>query len=134
MKQYILIYLYFSVGAGGIYPQSESIKKDNSNEEKSKYKRISPGDIGYNSMRMWQGRSALSKFEEIVSSAYTVVTQKKNVDSIFFSYLFKTPKLMNLFWRNSQGLVDDTLNCKFRDLKIVKVNLPATKVEQTSIA
>jgi type I restriction enzyme S subunit len=123
-----------SVGASGIYPQADSIKKDTSNEDKSKYKRICIGDIGYNTMRMWQGRSALSQLEGIVSPAYTIVTPKKNADSLFFSYLFKTPKLMNLFWRNSQGLVDDTLNCKFKDFEIVKVNLPKTKEEQTAIS
>jgi type I restriction enzyme S subunit len=122
-----------SVGANGIYPQADSIKKDTSNEDKSKYKRICPGDIGYNTMRMWQGRSALSGLEGIVSPAYTIVIPKNNSNSIFFSYLFKTSKLMNLFWRNSQGLVDDTLNCKFKDFSIVKVCLPS-KGEQTAIA
>jgi len=123
-----------SIGQNGVYPQDESEKKDTSNEDKSKYKRICPGDIGYNTMRMWQGRSALSELEGIVSPAYTVVTPKKNSDSIFFSYLFKMPKMTNLFWRNSQGLVDDTLNCKFKDFSIVKTMLPPTKEEQTAIA
>jgi len=123
-----------SIGQNGVYPQDESVKKDTSNEDKSKYKRICPGDIGYNTMRMWQGRSALSELEGIVSPAYTVVTPKKNADSIFFSYLFKMPKMTNLFWRNSQGLVDDTLNCKFKDFSIVKVKLPQAKEEQTAIA
>jgi type I restriction enzyme S subunit len=123
-----------SIGQNGVYPQDESIKKDTSNEDKSKYKRICPGDIGYNTMRMWQGRSALSDLEGIVSPAYTVVTPKKDADSLFFSYLFKMPKMTNLFWRNSQGLVDDTLNCKFKDFSIVKVVLPQTIEEQTAIA
>lgn len=123
-----------SIGQNGVYPQDESVKKDTSNEDKSKYKRICPGDIGYNTMRMWQGRSALSELEGIVSPAYTVVTPKKNADSVFFSYLFKVPKMTNLFWRNSQGLVDDTLNCKFKDFSIVKVMLPETKEEQSAIA
>lgn len=123
-----------SIGQNGVYPQDESIKKDTSNDDKSKYKRICPGDIGYNTMRMWQGRSALSELEGIVSPAYTVLTAKNNADSLFFSYLFKTPKMTNLFWRNSQGLVDDTLNCKFKDFSIIKVLLPHSKVEQTAIA
>jgi len=123
-----------SIGQNGVYPQDESVKKDTSNEDKSKYKRICPGDIGYNTMRMWQGRSALSELEGIVSPAYTIVTPKKNADSIFFSYLFKMPKMTNLFWRNSQGLVDDTLNCKFKDFSIVKVKLPQAKEEQSAIA
>ncbi|HCX77637.1 MAG TPA: restriction endonuclease subunit S [Algoriphagus sp.] len=123
-----------SIGQSGIYPQDESIKKDTSNADKSKYKRICPGDIGYNTMRMWQGRSALSDLEGIVSPAYTVISPKENADSQFFAYLFKTPKLTHLFWRNSQGLVDDTLNCKFKDFSIVKVVLPQTREEQTTIA
>jgi type I restriction enzyme S subunit len=123
-----------SIGLNGVYPQSNSEKKDTSNDDKSKYKRICPGDIGYNTMRMWQGRSALSTIEGIVSPAYTIVTPTENSDSEFFSYLFKSPKMMNLFWRNSQGLVDDTLNCKYKDFAIVKSKLPRSKKEQTEIA
>lgn len=122
-----------SIGQSGVYPQSESIKKDNSNEDKSKYRRICKGDIGYNTMRMWQGRSALSNLEGIVSPAYTVLKPKKEADSLFFSYLFKTPKLINSFYRNSQGLVEDTLNCKYKDFAIIKVTLPQ-KDEQIAIA
>jgi type I restriction enzyme S subunit len=122
-----------SIGQNGVYPQSESTKKDTSNEDKSKYKKICAGDIGYNTMRMWQGRSALSGLEGIVSPAYTVVTPKDTADSQFFAYLFKTPKATNLFWRNSQGLVNDTLNCKYKDFAIVKFVLPE-KEEQKAIA
>jgi len=122
-----------SIGQNGVYPQDESIKKDTSNADKSKYKRICKGDIGYNTMRMWQGRSALSELEGIVSPAYTILKPRQNADSLFFSYLFKTPKLINLFWRNSQGLVDDTLNCKYKDFSIIKAILP-NKAEQIAIA
>ncbi len=123
----------FSIGSMGVYPQSQSEKKDISNTNKSKYKRICPGDIGYNTMRMWQGRSALSSMEGIVSPAYTVVTPKKHQHSEFYAYLFKLPSVVNMFFQNSQGLVDDTLNCKFKDLAIVKVEVPEYK-EQIAIA
>lgn len=122
-----------SIGQSGVYPQDESVKKDTSNTDKSKYKRICKGDIGYNTMRMWQGRSALSELKGIVSPAYTVLKPRQNTNSLFFSYLFKTPKLINLFWRNSQGLVNDTLNCKYKDFSIVKTIIPE-KEEQTAIA
>jgi type I restriction enzyme S subunit len=122
-----------SVGQDGIYLQTNSDKKDISNDDKSKYKRICIGDIGYNTMRMWQGRSALSQLEGIISPAYTVVIPQKQANSLFFSYLFKSSKVMNLFWRNSQGLVDDTLNCKYKDFSLVKINLP-NREEQTVIA
>lgn len=119
-----------SVGQQGVYPQTESNKRDISNADKSKYKRIVPGDIGYNTMRMWQGRSALSGLEGIVSPAYTILIPREKVDSYFFSCLFKTKKLMHLFWRNSQGLVDDTLNCKYKDFSIIKISIPSFEEQQ----
>lgn len=122
-----------SIGSNGVYPQSQSEKRDTSNSDKGKYKRICPGDIGYNTMRMWQGRSALSSLEGIVSPAYTIVTPKKGQHSQFFAYLFKLPSVVNKFFRNSQGLVEDTLNCKFKDFAKVKVEVPEYE-EQVAIA
>lgn len=122
-----------SIGQEGVYPQKDSNKRDISNGDKSKYKRILPGDIGYNTMRMWQGRSALSSLEGIVSPAYTILKPKAEVNSYYFSLLFKTIKLTNLFWRNSQGLVDDTLNCKYKDFSIIKCNVPSFE-EQNAIS
>ena len=123
-----------SIGEQGVYPQTGSNKRDTSNSDKSKYKKICPNDIGYNTMRMWQGRNALSQLEGIVSPAYTIVTPKTNTLSKYFSYLFKTKKVIHLFFRNSQGLVSDTLNCKFKDFKIVKVLVPLNFNEQEAIS
>lgn len=123
-----------SIGADGVYPQSESNKKDNSNSDKSKYKRICLGDIGYNTMRMWQGRSAVSSLEGIVSPAYTIVTPQKGIDVNFMGYLFKLPETIHSFWRYSQGLVSDTLNCKFPSFALVKVKIPPTYKEQVAIS
>ena len=117
----------------GVILQSESDKKDTSNDDKSKYKRICPNDIGYNTMRMWQGRSALSAMEGIVSPAYTIVTPKVEVDPLFISELIKQPRAVYDFWTHSQGLVGDTLNCKFHDFSQVKVAIPSHP-EQKAIA
>ena len=120
-------------GDKGVIYQSESDKRDISNDDKSKYKRICPNDIGYNTMRMWQGRSALSSIEGIVSPAYTVVTPHKNVDVRFMAMLIQQPRVVYDFWTHSQGLVSDTLNCKYPDFCQVKVRIPS-KEEQTAIA
>ena len=120
-------------GDKGVIYQSESDKRDISNDDKSKYKRICPNDIGYNTMRMWQGRSALSNIEGIVSPAYTIVTPHKNVDVRFMAMLIQQPRVVYDFWTHSQGLVSDTLNCKYPDFCQVKVRIPS-KEEQTAIA
>ncbi len=54
----------------GIKKFSEIGRHDNSNDDKSKYKKVCIGDIAYNSMRMWQGASGYSPYEGIVSPAY----------------------------------------------------------------
>lgn len=117
----------------GVILQSESQKRDISNDDKSKYKRICINDIGYNTMRMWQGRSALSQMEGIVSPAYTIVTPNKDVHPLFMAMLCKQSRVIYDFWTHSQGLVSDTLNCKFKDFGTVKIIIP-TFAEQTAIA
>ncbi len=108
----------------GVIPRNDVNRKDTSNEDKSKYLRICPGDIGYNTMRMWQGVSALSSFEGIVSPAYTICTHSKDVYGEFMAYLFKTPYMIYQFYRYSQGLTSDTWNLKFRHFKEIKVLIP----------
>lgn len=117
----------------GVIFQAESDKRDISNDDKSKYKRICPNDIGYNTMRMWQGRCALSSLEGIVSPAYTIITPNKDVNPHYMEMLFKQPFTMYCFWTHSQGLVSDTLNCKFPDFSQIKVTIPSLK-EQNAIS
>lgn len=122
-----------SIGEDGVYPQSESNKKDTSNADKSKYKLIEVGDLGYNTMRLWQGRIALSDIKGIVSPAYTIIIpQTEKVNSKYFSYMFKMPFVVNKFYRNSQGMVSDTLTCRYNDFKKIKLSIPSLK-EQTAI-
>lgn len=117
----------------GVIPREELDLKDNSSEDKSKYLRICVGDIGYNTMRMWQGVSALSEHEGIVSPAYTILRPKQGVNAQYFAYLFKVNSIIFLFYRHSQGLVDDTRNLKYDSFKKIKVCYPSSVQEQESI-
>ncbi len=118
----------------GVIPRDDVGRKDTSNEDKSKYLRVCPGDIAYNTMRMWQGVSALSPHEGIVSPAYTVVRPKAQlIDAQFAAYLFKYRPVVFLFYRYSQGLVSDTWNLKFHHFSEIKVEIPELS-EQIAIA
>lgn len=118
----------------GVVKRNSLEKRDTSNDDKSKYLRICPGDIGYNTMRMWQGVSGLSEFEGLISPAYTICTPTKAIDGKFASYLFKYVPVIHLFHRYSQGLVDDTLNLKFPNFAKIEVKIPPTIEEQKRIA
>lgn len=117
----------------GIISRDDVGRKDTSSADKSKYLRVCPGDIAYNTMRMWQGVSALSSLEGIVSPAYTVLTPKSRTDSRFTAYLFKLPEMVHRFYRHSQGLVSDTWNLKYQQFAKIKVVVPCVD-EQTAIA
>jgi len=108
-------------------------RKDTSSSNKGKYLRICPGDIGYNTMRMWQGVNGLSQIEGIVSPAYTVVTPDDSLVPEFMALLFKFPPIVHLFYRYSQGLVSDTWNLKFRHFSEIHVRVPEMQ-EQEAIA
>ena len=121
-------------GTQGIIPRRELDLKDNSSEDKSKYLRVCVGDIGYNTMRMWQGVSAYSNYEGVVSPAYTILKPSLSINAKYFANLFKMPEIISLFYRFSQGLVDDTRNLKYENFKKIKVFYPPDIEEQTAIA
>lgn len=110
---------------GGVIDRDEVGRKDTSTEDKSKYKLILPGDIGYNTMRMWQGVSGLSALRGIISPAYTVVTPVPNrILGRYAAHLFKSRRMVFDFERYSQGLTSDTWNLKFPAFSKIKVFLP----------
>jgi type I restriction enzyme S subunit len=114
----------------GVIPRDDSNRKDTSNQDKSKYLRICPGDIGYNTMRMWQGVSALSSLEGIVSPAYTICIPGEKLYPQFVAFLFKMPFMIHRFYRYSQGLTSDTWNLKFHHFREVKMPLPSIEEQQ----
>ena len=118
-----------SVTESGIRYRDELDRRDSSNPDKSKYLRICPGDIGYNTMRMWQGRSALSPYEGIVSPAYTILKPNKLIDVRYMAYLFKFQPMIYTFYRYSQGLVSDTWSIKVSNL--CKNSYQNTRIRRT---
>lgn len=109
----------------GVIAQGSVGRKDTSNGSRAKYKRVVPGDIAYNTMRMWQGAAGLSSLDGLVSPAYTVLTPvEEQIDPRFAAHLFKTKKMMFLFQRHSQGLTSDTWNLKYPAFSKIEVQLP----------
>ena len=108
----------------GVVHACDSGKADSSSADKSHYKVVKIRDLAYNSMRMWQGACGASKFDGIVSPAYTVIVPNAESDSEFFEYTFKRPEVLRQFQRNSQGMTSDTWNLKFPLLKDICISCP----------
>ena len=77
----------------GVVKRSQIEGKDNSSEDKSNYKIVHMGDLVYNSMRMWQGANGISKYDGIVSPAYTVLKPNQEIEHGYFAALFKTTNI-----------------------------------------
>ena len=118
----------------GIKKFSELGRHDNSNEDKSKYKKVCIGDIAYNSMRMWQGASGYSPYNGIVSPAYTVLVANEDVNSKCIAYQFKLPRMIHAFQINSQGITSDNWNLKFPTLSDISIYISRSIDEQGKIA
>ena len=110
---------------GGVRRQVDTDKKDNSSEDKSNYKKVFPGDIVYNTMRMWQGASGVSPWAGIVSPAYTVIYPRHSENTTFWAYAFKHWRLVHEFQKLSQGLTSDTWNLKYPQLSDIHVREPS---------
>lgn len=94
---------------------------------------VREGDIAYNMMRMWQGASGLAHFDALVSPAYVVLEPTNEIDPIFASFLFKSARMIYLFWAYSYGLTSDRLRLYTADFSLIPVVLP-TLAEQRRIA
>jgi len=110
-----------------------SSKKDSSNQNKSAYKLVQPGDIAYNKMRAWQGAIGASLLRGIISPAYVVVRLRiSNALPSYYHYLFRTPQFAKEAERWSYGITSDMWSLRPEHFKMIYIPLPPP-AEQAAI-
>ena len=104
-------------------------------EDRTKYKRVRPGDLVYNMMRAWQGAFGAVRVNGMVSPAYITCRPKKNteIDSRYIEYLFRTPIAVEEMHRYSHGIADFRLRLYWPEFKNIRLCIPPIQ-EQTEIA
>jgi type I restriction enzyme, S subunit len=126
--------LSVTIGKGIIRQVDVDIKKDSSNEDKSKYKLINVGDIAYNKMRMWQGALGYSDYQGISSPAYVILKPKLKINPRFFHYMFRSGFYTNYSKRFSYGIVDDQLSLRYTHFKRMYSIVPPLGVQNRILA
>lgn len=126
--------LSVTIGRGVIRQTDVDIKKDSSNEDKSKYKLIKVGDIAYNKMRMWQGALGYSNYQGISSPAYVILKPKMKINPRFFHYMFRTSFYTNYSKRFSYGIVDNQLSLRYTDFKRMYSIVPPIEVQNSIVS
>lgn len=104
-------------------------------EDKTKYKRVYPGDFTYNMMRAWQGGMGAVRVEGMVSPAYVVAkpTGRVEIESRFIEALLRSPLGVEEINRYSYGIMDFRKRLYWPQFRMIKIALPDIK-EQRAIA
>ena len=101
--------------------------------DRSKYKRVQPGDIAYNMMRAWQGAFGTARVEGMVSPAYVTVRPVTEMDSRYYEYLMRSDSAAQEFEKYSRGITDFRLRLYYPEFSNIKVCVPPLS-EQKEIA
>ena len=96
-------------------------------------KKVHRHDVAYNMMRMWQGACGVAVEDCMASPAYVVLAPQVNVNSIFYGYLLKLPRYLQILASHSQGLTLDRLRLYYRDFAEILLPHPSAR-EQKKIA
>ena len=104
-------------------------------EDKTKYKRVYPGDLAYNMMRAWQGAFGAVRVDGMISPAYVVAKPKQGValDSRYVEALLRTPSAIEEMHRYSHGITDFRLRLYWSEFKNIRICVPEID-EQCEIA
>lgn len=113
--------------------EAEMDRKVTRSEDRSKYKRVLPGDLVYNMMRAWQGGFGAVSVEGMVSPAYVVARPTENVSTALVEQLLRTPNAVEEMRRYSRGVTDFRLRLYWEEFKGLSLVLPPP-AEQTAIA
>ena len=102
-------------------------RKVTRSEDRSKYKRVSPGDLVYNMMRAWQGGFGTVAVEGMVSPAYVVARPRRTLETAYIENLLRTPQAIEQMRRHSRGVTDFRLRLYWDEFKNIQVALPPQK-------
>lgn len=111
----------------------ENSKRKQVMNNREQYKRAGKGDIAYNMMRMWQGAVGVAPVDGLVSPAYVVASPLPEVESRYYSYLFRTHTYMNEVNKYSHGIVADRNRLYWDEFKQIPSLFPPSN-EQKKIA
>ena len=106
------------------FENDELDRKVTRSEDRTKYKRVQPGDLVYNMMRAWQGGFGTVAVSGMVSPAYVVARPITKIHTEFIEQLLRTPHAIEELRRHSHGVTDFRLRLYWDEFKSIKVALP----------
>jgi len=106
------------------FDEEELDRKVTRSEDRSKYKRVEPGDLVYNMMRAWQGGFGAVTVPGMVSPAYVVARPRGPLHTEFVEHLLRTPQAVEKLRCHSYGVADFRLRLYWDEFKSIGVAMP----------
>lgn len=120
-------YLPLSVTKIGVLPQLETVAKTNAHDDR---KLVKKGDFVINSRSDRRGSCGISNYNGSVSLINIVLKPKNNMNSGYYSWLFKTAQFADEFYKNGHGIVDDLWTTTWPDMKRIVLSVPKYSEQQ----
>ena len=106
--------------------EEELDRKVTRSDDRTKYKRVTAGDLVYNMMRAWQGGFGTVEVEGMVSPAYVVARPRSEIMTLYVEHVLRTPAAIEQMRRHSRGITDFRLRLYWDEFKNISVPVPPT--------
>ena len=108
----------------------ERDRKVNLIEDRSSYKCVRPGYLAYNMMRAWQGAVGVSTVAGAVSPAYVVAKPIRDLYSLYYQFLLRTPPFIEQMRQGSKGITDFRLRLYWEQFRLMMLPVPPLEEQQ----
>lgn len=119
-----------SVTKQGVVPQLETAAKTNDGENR---KLIRKNDFVINSRSDRRGSCGISEYDGSCSLINTVLKPRRNMCNAYYSFVFRSERFADEFYRWGNGIVDDLWSTKWSNMKRIYIPAPSLQ-EQRCIA
>jgi len=114
----------------GVKPRKELEERGNKASTTDGYLIVGKGDIVVNKLLAWMGAIGYSNYDGVTSPAYDILKPKIPVSSVFYHFLFRTPRCISELKRNSRGIMDMRLRLYFDKFGNILVPYPSLKEQE----
>ena len=119
-----------SVTKQGVVPQLETAAKTNDGDNR---KLIRKNDFVINSRSDRRGACGISEYDGSCSLINTVLKPRRNMCNAYYSFVFRSERFADEFYRWGNGIVDDLWSTKWSNMKRIYIPVPSLQ-EQRCIA
>lgn len=119
-----------SVTKQGVVPQLETAAKTNDGDNR---KLIRKNDFVINSRSDRRGSCGISEYDGSCSLINTVLKPRRNMCNAYYSFVFRSERFADEFYRWGNGIVDDLWSTKWSNMKRIYIPAPSLQ-EQRRIA